>query len=273
MHSALPVLLLIQRTNTYSVVRGVLAGWCVKQWFHDINDTLQFLVLWLCGSCAHLLCVVCFPGCDSDLAREAVNQMHRALLPHVGAEDRRLWKQTAPPARAGDAYSGGRRFPLIHFLCLLFCVGHAFPQTRPLARLRSCSVFQQYSDPVVIYQLRRSTGDSSHYTYPSTRTHTQSHTPQIRHMHILLQCLLHSNEVAGSPGDSFNIHTTQLRCEAPHVASTVAAECLRVGFCVTLDDTHNKHLCVGIGDRFMNEKYKIIFVFWKTWRRWQHEII
>lgn len=37
-------------------------------------------------------------GRDPDPAGEAVNQMHRAFLPHVGAEDGRLWKQTASPA-------------------------------------------------------------------------------------------------------------------------------------------------------------------------------
>lgn len=41
--------------------------------------------------------VVCL-GRDPNPAREAVNQMHRALLAHVGAEDGRLWKQTASPA-------------------------------------------------------------------------------------------------------------------------------------------------------------------------------
>lgn len=37
-------------------------------------------------------------GCDPDPAREAVNQMHRAFLPHVGAKDGRVWKQAASPA-------------------------------------------------------------------------------------------------------------------------------------------------------------------------------
>lgn len=97
----------------------------------------------------------------------------------------------------------------VSFLCLLFCLTHQ------LARTRSCSVFKRHLDPSVIYQHWHSRGDSSHYTYPPPHPNTRAHTPKMHtHTHTHPQCLLHSNEVAGSQEDNFNIHTTQFRCEA-----------------------------------------------------------
>ena len=46
------------------------------------------------------------PGCHHDPPREAVHQVHRALLSDAGAEVGRLGEQAATPARAGDANSG-----------------------------------------------------------------------------------------------------------------------------------------------------------------------
>ncbi len=163
-------------------------------------------------------CGVFTVGCDPDPAREAVNQMHRALLPRLGAEDGRLWKQTAPPARTGDAFSG-RCFPFPHL---------SDTHTHTHTHTHSCSVFEQHLDPSVIYQHWHSRGDSSHYTYPLTHT-SQKH--QKHHTHP--PCPLHLNEVAGSQADNFNIHTAQFRCEALHVAHSVADECFRV--------THIRH--------------------------------
>ncbi len=151
-------------------------------------------------------------GCDPDPAREAVNQMHRALLPRTGADDGRLWKQTASPARTGDAYSGRRCF-LFRSLSLspFLSLPHAHTHTHTHTHIHFCSVFKQPLDHSVIYQHWRSRGDSSHYTYPPAHTHT--------HTHPHSQCPLHSNEVAGSQEDNFNIHTTQFRCEALHVGA------------------------------------------------------
>lgn len=120
-------------------------------------------------------------GCDPDPAREAFNQMHRALLARVGAEDGRLWKQTASPARTGDAYSGRRCF-------LPF-----------LSDTHSCSEFKQHMNPSVIYQRWHSRGDSSHYTYSHTHTHVHTHPTNAQkprtHIHsaryILMRLLDH----------------------------------------------------------------------------------
>lgn len=70
-------------------------------------------------------------GCDPDPAGEAVNQMHRTLLSGAGAADRGIGQQAASPARAGDAFSGRRRF-------------FFFPPFS-LSDTHICSVFKQQS--------------------------------------------------------------------------------------------------------------------------------
>lgn len=148
-----------------------------------------------CGTFSYIHPVF-MSGRDPDPAREAVNQMHRALLPGAGAEDGGLGQQTAPPARTGDAFSGTTCFL---FLCFLF--------------FHSCSVFKQRLDPRVIYQYWRSRGDSSHYTsslsvahiLKNAKTHTLTHNARC----ILMRLRDHRRAV-------LIFITTQWRCDALH---------------------------------------------------------
>ena len=151
-----------------------------------------FFFLWMCFSLSLSL-----SGCYPDPAGEAVNQMHWALLSHVGAQGGGIWLQTAAPARTGDAYSGTGCFPSPFTFFVSFSVWHIHTHISIQAALGPRC---QFISP-------GTAGATAHITPTLPHTHTHTHT----HTHIHPQCPLHSNEVALSQEDIFNIHTTQFK--------------------------------------------------------------